>query len=108
MQDGRASPHEIATQLFWRSKLLMHTLLTSVGRARRICCNATALPLAALTLALPVVAAQSTSTGNSAVTVSVFDRTRMDAWQWFAAPPANSSYTYVQTLQRFGISQRLH
>lgn len=86
----------------------MHTLLKSVGRARHILFNGTVLPLAALTLALPAVAAQSTSTGNSAVTVSVFDRTRMDAWQWFAAPPANSSYAYVQTLQRLGISQRRH
>ncbi len=86
----------------------MHALLTRVGRARRICFNATVLPLAALALAVPGATAQSTSTGNSAITVSVFDRTRMDAWQWFAAPPANNSYAYVQTLQRLGIAQHLH
>lgn len=86
----------------------MQFLLTSVGRARHFISCAAILPLATLILAVPGAPAQSTSVSNSAITVSIFDRTRMDAWQWFAAPPTNNSYAYVQTLQRLGIAQHLH
>jgi Alginate export len=40
--------------------------------------------------------------------VSVMDRTRVDTWQWFAAPPASNSYGYVQSLLRIAAEQRLH
>jgi len=74
--------------------------------ARRILFS-TGLSLAALlSLTNPGAAAQST--GKSAVSVFVYDRTRMDAWQWFAVPTYENSYAYVQTLQRLGITQRLH
>jgi len=38
----------------------------------------------------------------------VYDRTRVDSWQWFAAPPFNNSYGYFESLLRIGVSQRLH
>jgi len=48
------------------------------------------------------------SGAGSALNVSVYDRTRVDSWQWFAAPPYNNSYGYVESLLRIGIAQRLH
>jgi len=53
-----------------------------------------------------VVHAQSG--GGPAFNVSVYDRTRVDSWQWFAAPPEANSYGYVESLLRVGIAQRLH
>lgn len=47
------------------------------------------------------------ATGNSGFSVSVYDRTRVDTWQWFAAPPEASTYGYVESLLRMGIAQRL-
>jgi hypothetical protein len=41
------------------------------------------------------------------VRVSVYDRTRVDAWQWFAAPPEQETYGYVESLMRLGVSQRI-
>jgi hypothetical protein len=41
------------------------------------------------------------------VTVSIYDRTRVDAWQWFAAPPEQETYGYVESLLRLGVSQRI-
>lgn len=55
----------------------------------------------------PLSSAQSASSGKSPVSVSVFDRTRVEAWQWFAAPPTTSSYGYVQSLIRIGIAQHI-
>lgn len=48
------------------------------------------------------------STGGSALDVSIYDRTRVDSWQWFAAPPIANSYSYVESLLRVGVSQHLH
>lgn len=44
----------------------------------------------------------------SSLNMTVIDRTRVDSWQWFAAPPANNSYGYVESLVRIGLAQRLH
>lgn len=41
------------------------------------------------------------------VRVSVYDRTRVDAWQWFAAPPEQETYGYVESLMRLGVSQHI-
>jgi len=61
-----------------------------------------------LVLALaPCGFAQKPLSIDSPVTVSVFDRTRMDTWNWFAAPPFNSTYGYVQSLVRIGMEQRI-
>lgn len=48
------------------------------------------------------------SPGGSGLSVSVYDRTRVDSWQWFAAPPYNNGYGYVESLLRLSIAQRLH
>lgn len=44
---------------------------------------------------------------TSPVSISVYDRTRVDAWQWFAAPPYASTYGYVESLLRIGVAQRI-
>jgi hypothetical protein len=46
--------------------------------------------------------------GSPALSVSVYERTRVDSWQWFAAPPESNSYGYVESLLRVGVAQRLH
>jgi len=40
------------------------------------------------------------------ISVFVTSRTRVDAWQWFAAPPKSNSYGYVESLIRLGIAQK--
>jgi alginate export protein len=62
------------------------------------------LPLAVGALA-PL---HSQSTGSSALSVSVYDRTRVDSWQWFSAPPEANTYGYVESLLRIGVARRLH
>lgn len=52
--------------------------------------------------------AQTSSTTSSPISISVYDRTRIDAWQWFAAPPEANTYGYVESLLRVGVAQRLH
>lgn len=61
-----------------------------------------------LLLAVAQGIAQNSPQDGSPVSVSVYDRTRVDAWQWFAAPPENNNYGYVESLLRLGIAQRLH
>lgn len=53
-----------------------------------------------------VAQVQSQSPLGHALKVSVMDRTRVDTWQWFAAPPASNSYGYVQSLLRVAATQR--
>ena len=45
---------------------------------------------------------------ESPITVTVMDRLRTDANQWYDAPPYTSTYPYVEQLLRFGIAQRKH
>ncbi len=52
--------------------------------------------------------AQSVLPSHSSVSVFVNDRTRVDAWQWFAAPPKSNSYGYVESLLRLGVAQHIH
>jgi hypothetical protein len=59
-------------------------------------------------LAVALCPAQTSSTANSPVSVSIYDRTRVDAWQWFGAPPETNTYGYVESLLRLGVAQRLH
>ena len=42
------------------------------------------------------------------VSISVYDRTRVDTWDWFAAPPKSSTYGYVESLLRLGVAQRIN
>ena len=52
--------------------------------------------------------AQTGSVHKGSMTVTVYDRTRMDSWQWFAAPAAENSYGYVESLVRIGVAQQMH
>lgn len=49
----------------------------------------------------------SASQSRSPVSVSVYDRARIDNWQWFEAPPESGTYTYVQNLLRIAVMQRV-
>ena len=44
---------------------------------------------------------------NSPVTVTVYDRTRMDVWQFFSATPHEAVYPYVESLVRIGVGQTI-
>lgn len=59
-------------------------------------------------LATALCHAQTASSSGSPVSVSVYDRTRVDAWEWFAAPPEANTYGYVESLLRVGVAQRIH
>ncbi len=87
----------------------MHSTRGAWARARRSLAQIACLALAVLFLPLALSAmAQSTSKSKIPIRVALYDRTRMDTWQWFAAPPTSSSYAYVQSLQRIGMAQQLH
>lgn len=51
--------------------------------------------------------AQAKPSNGYPVGISVFDRTRVDVWQWFAAPPESETYAYVESLLRIGITQKI-
>jgi len=66
-----------------------------------------AVLLAAMLVLATPCNAQSTASGKLPVSVFVLDRTRVDAWQWFAAPPEANSYGYIESLLRFGVAQHI-
>lgn len=66
-----------------------------------------ALTLSVIAIAATSCLAQSASAGPP-LSVSVYDRTRVDTWQWFAAPPYDNTYPYVESLLRVGVAQHLH
>ena len=53
-----------------------------------------------------VCQAQDAPKSNLPVSISVYDRTRVDVWQWFAAPPESESYSYLESLIRIGVAQQ--
>lgn len=53
-------------------------------------------------------AAAATVQGGLPFSISVYDRTRADASQWFAAPPKEDTYGYVESLVRIGIAQKIN
>src|SRR5215471_448569 len=59
------------------------------------------------TLLCGVCHAQTSSSSTLPVSVSVYDRSRIDNWQWFAAPPASETYSHVENLLRVSVAQRL-
>jgi hypothetical protein len=69
---------------------------------------ASATVLLALIGASEQCPAQSTPSSNLPVSISVYDRTRVDSWQWFGAPPASETYGYGESLVRLGVAQRIH
>jgi hypothetical protein len=50
---------------------------------------------------------QSAPSSSSGIRVSLMDRTRVDSWQWFDAPPYSNTYGYVESLLRIGMAQRI-
>lgn len=66
-----------------------------------------AITLTILAVAAAACVAQSASSGPP-LSISVYDRTRVDTWQWFAAPPYDNTYPYVESLLRVGVAQHLH
>ena len=42
---------------------------------------------------------------KSPVSITVYDRTRVENWQWFAAPPQSETYSYAESLLRLGVGQ---
>jgi hypothetical protein len=52
--------------------------------------------------------AQSAPSKPFPVSVSAYYRTRVDAWQWFAAPPQSETYGYVESLLRLGVAQQIN
>ena len=64
------------------------------------------LRIPAFVIALFILTAglcQAQSSG-SPLSVTVYDRTRVDSWQWFAAPPYANTYGYVESLLRVGVA----
>ena len=68
-------------------------------------------PVLLIALAIPA-AGQSKATQNQAaashpsgVSVSIYERSRVENWQWFAAPPQSETYSYAESLLRVGVSQ---
>lgn len=52
-------------------------------------------------------AAQTAPSGSLPVSISIYDRSRIDSWQWFAAPPESETYGYFENLLRVSVAQRL-
>ncbi|HEX4308451.1 MAG TPA: alginate export family protein [Acidobacteriaceae bacterium] len=52
--------------------------------------------------------APATAPAGHPVTFSIYERARNDNWQWFAAPPYDNTTSYLQSLLRISIAQRIH
>ncbi len=50
---------------------------------------------------------QPSSPSTLPFSISVFDRTRIDATQWYAATPQQNPYGYAESLLRVGVAQRI-
>jgi len=69
--------------------------------AALLVCAASALPAIAQTHT------QTTTRTAHPVRFSVIYRARVEGWQWFAAPPYENSYGYVDSLLRISLSQTI-
>ncbi len=73
----------------------------------------TAILLGAALFPISAKAQSAPSTPSTAkspsqpLTLFVYDRTRVEAWQWFAATPHAEQYGYVESLLRLGLQQRV-
>jgi hypothetical protein len=47
-------------------------------------------------------------TSDHPVSIAVYDRTRLQNWQWFAAPPQSEAYSYGESLLRISASQSIN
>lgn len=48
---------------------------------------------------------QASVPASSRVAVSIYERSRVENWQWFAAPPQSETYSYVESTLRIGVAQ---
>jgi len=46
-------------------------------------------------------------TSTTGIAVSIYERSRVENWQWFATPPQSETYSYVGSTLRIGISQSI-
>lgn len=53
------------------------------------------------------VASHPSHSSSLPISINVFDRTRVDASEWFAAPPQEEPYGYVESLVRIAVAQRI-
>lgn len=61
-----------------------------------------------LMLVLPSLCrAQSAPSNALPISISIYDRTRVNTWQWFAAPPKSETYGYVESLIRLSVAQHI-
>ena len=56
---------------------------------------------------MSIARAQASAAKGSPVGISVYDRTRLDTWQWFAAPPQSETYAYLESLVRISVQQKI-
>ncbi|MGA8044183.1 MAG: alginate export family protein [Terracidiphilus sp.] len=73
-------------------------------RFRRVAASLAALLLCT---SMTISRAQASPAHHSPVGVSFYDRTRIDTWQWFAAPPQSETYAYVESLVRISVQQKI-
>src|ERR1700689_4472709 len=52
--------------------------------------------------------APASAPAGNPITFSIYERARNDNWEWFAAPPYNDSYSYLQSLLRISVAQRIN
>ena len=68
-------------------------------------------PLALVSAAFaqsPSSTAAAPAPAGHPVTFTVYERARLDTWEWFAAPPEANTYTYLQSLLRLSLTQHIN
>lgn len=65
-------------------------------------------PLVRIAGQSPVTEKQTSAASPAGVVVSIYDRSRIENWQWFTAPPQSGTYSYVGSLLRIGVAQTVH
>jgi len=58
--------------------------------------------------AAPAAQSAAPAPASHGVTFSIYERARNDNWEWFAAPPYSDSYSYLQSLLRISVAQRVN
>jgi len=53
----------------------------------------------------PAAPSQPSAPASSGIAISVYERSRVENWQWFAAPPQSETYSYAESTLRIGVSQ---
>lgn len=58
-------------------------------------------------LSTSVLLGQSAPAPSHPLSINIYNRTRTDAYNWYAAPPYTTTYPFVEQLLRFSVAQRL-